>query len=78
MFQSGLQAALDAPFGESAERRNDNIKRQVEKKPKLTGALDYMDVHMHNELIENFSLRGVGGVITLIIFYATLLINAWR
>ncbi|MEC5044959.1 O-antigen ligase family protein, partial [Klebsiella pneumoniae] len=49
MFQSGLQAALDAPFGESAERRNDNIKRQVEKKPKLTGALDYMDVHMHNE-----------------------------
>lgn len=33
---------------------------------------------MHNELIENFSLRGVGGVITLIIFYATLLINAWR
>ncbi|MFA0960157.1 O-antigen ligase family protein, partial [Klebsiella pneumoniae] len=72
MFQSGLQAALDAPFGESAERRNDNIKRQVEKKPKLTGALDYMDVHMHNELIENFSLRGVGGVITLIIFYATL------
>ncbi len=32
---------------------------------------------MHNEFIENFSLRGVG-VITLIIFYATLLINAWR
>lgn len=37
MFQSGLQAALDAPFGESAERRNDNIKRQERKNQNLPG-----------------------------------------
>lgn len=33
---------------------------------------------MHNEVIENFSLRGVGGVATLVLLYVVLLLNAWR
>jgi O-antigen ligase len=78
MLRTGLQAGLDAPFGESAERRGDDIKRQVQANPGLAGVLDFITVHMHNELIENFSLRGIAGVTTLILLYITLLINAWR
>lgn len=78
MFKTGLQAGLDAPFGESAERRGNDIKQQVQANPGLAGALDYINVHMHNEFIENFSLRGIGGVATLILLYAVLLLNAWR
>lgn len=78
MFKVGLQAGLAAPFGESAERRGNNIKQQVQANPKLAGALNYINVHMHNEVIENFSLRGVGGVATLVLLYVVLLLNAWR
>lgn len=78
MFKTGLQAGLDAPFGESAERRGNDIKQQVQANPTLAGALDFINVHMHNEFIENFSLRGIGGVATLILLYAVLLLNAWR
>ena len=78
MFKTGLRAGFDAPFGQSAESRADEVKQQVQAHPSLTGALDYIDVHMHNEFIENFSLRGIAGVIALFIMYAALLVNAWR
>lgn len=78
MYKTGWQAGIDAPFGQSAQRRGDNIKQQVAADPALSGVLAYINVHMHNELIETFSLRGIAGVLTLLLLYAVLLLNAWR
>ncbi|MBW7981070.1 O-antigen ligase family protein [Enterobacillus tribolii] len=78
MFETGLHAGLQAPQGESAETRSEHIKQQIATTPALSGAAEYLDVHMHNELIDNFSLRGIWGAAALLFFYCALLFTAWR
>jgi len=46
--------------------------------PALAGALPYAGVHLHNEIIDNYSLRGIWGVILLISLHISLLIVALR
>lgn len=73
MMDAGLQAGKDAPFGQSAERRGSEIEKMATADTALTGAELFLDVHMHNELIDNFSLRGIVGVIALLMLYASLI-----
>lgn len=73
MAKSGLLAGFTAPLGQSAEQRMLTIKSLSETESEFSGFKIFLSVHLHNELIETFSLRGLGGVIALIWLYVVLL-----
>jgi len=72
MQESGINAGMSAPLGQSAEKRAREILSYVAQKPLLAGVLPYLTVHMHNEIIETFSIKGMWGVIILLAFYIGL------
>ncbi|ELY3770876.1 O-antigen ligase family protein [Cronobacter dublinensis] len=78
MYHTGLQAGLAAPLGQSAESRGAAIKEMVQSDKSLAGALPFIDVHLHNEVVDNFSLRGIMGVLALVAMYGSLLWSSWR
>ncbi|MGQ3905189.1 O-antigen ligase family protein [Mixta calida] len=78
MNWAGFHAGMAALEGQSAESRAINIDQQIQHDPAMAGAGVFKHVHMHNELIDNFSLRGLAGVIMLMLFYAALIYNAWQ
>ncbi|WP_434461939.1 O-antigen ligase family protein [Serratia plymuthica] len=72
MQKAGMQAGLSAPLGQSAEHRGKEIRTLVNQYPLLSGVLPYLTVHMHNEFIETFSIKGIWGVIFLLALYIGL------
>ncbi|MBT9182793.1 O-antigen ligase family protein [Pectobacterium punjabense] len=72
MYQSGIEAGEEALLGQSAEQRAAQIITQAEQKPSLAGAVEYLNVHLHNEVVDAFSLKGLPGAILLILLYASL------
>lgn len=78
MFEVGVNTGSAAPLGQSAEQRNARIKQLATKDTSLGGSVTYMNVHLHNELIDNYSLRGIAGAGALILFYLSLLLCAWQ
>ncbi len=72
MVQSGMDAGLVAPFGQSAEQRAAHITAFAQQTPAIKGALGYLNVHLHNDVIEAFSLKGWPGALLIILFYAAL------
>lgn len=78
MIQVGAETGSAAPLGQSAEARNALIKQLAKKDSSLSGSVPYMNVHLHNELIDNYSLRGVAGAAALVLFYLALLWCSWR
>lgn len=50
-----------APWGQSAEQRGEEIRAMVAQQPRLSGVMPYINVHLHNELLETYSLKGYLG-----------------
>ncbi|MBH1931766.1 O-antigen ligase family protein [Serratia rubidaea] len=73
-----LKAGTAAPLGESAEKRGDTIRNIIAHEPQLYGVMPYINVHMHNELLETYSIKGVWGVLLLLSLYISLFISAFR
>lgn len=78
MLEAGLRAGSMKLLGQAADSRGAVIADMAKNNTLLLGADEFSGVHMHNELIENFSLRGIIGVITLLAVYASLLWCAWK
>ena len=78
MIQTGFYSGMAALPGQSAESRAANIDEQVKRDPSIAGANVFKHVHMHNEFIDNFSLRGLTGLVLLLLFYCALVYSAWR
>lgn len=72
MYQSGIEAGEEALLGQSAEQRAEHIIAQAKQESELSGAVVYLDIHLHNEVIDAFSLKGLPGAILLILLYASL------
>lgn len=72
MVQSGMDAGLAAPFGQSAEQRAEDITAIAQQTPAMRGAVSYLNVHLHNDVIEAFSLKGWPGALLIILFYVAL------
>ncbi|KFX13633.1 O-antigen ligase domain-containing protein [Pectobacterium atrosepticum] len=72
MYQSGIEAGEEALLGQSAEQRAEHIIAQAKQESELSGALRYLNVHLHNEVIDAFSLKGLPGAILLVLLYAAL------
>ena len=73
MQKVGMQAGNIAPLGQSAEHRATEITAMVNQNPLLSGVLPYLTVHMHNELIETYSIKGAWGVVILLALYIGLI-----
>lgn len=74
MWQSGVWAFTQHPWGQSADSRNTEAKAWIlQHQPKNKIALWHIQYHTHNDLIESFSLQGIiGGVIMLALFVSLL------
>lgn len=73
-----IKTGNEAPFGQSAEQRAAEATAIIEKNPKLYNAQRYLTVHMHNEILETYSLKGIVGVVALLAIYLSLVVSAFR
>lgn len=76
MLQVAYITGKNALSGESLEQRNATIEALAKADPALSGAVVFMDVHLHNELMDTFSLKGIPGVVVLVILYLAMLYSA--
>lgn len=73
MYQSGIDAGDAAPLGQSVEQRAREISALAQQEPVLKGAVNYVNVHLHNELIEAYSLKGWSGALIIALLYIALI-----
>ncbi|EJF9052744.1 O-antigen ligase domain-containing protein, partial [Escherichia coli] len=57
----------------SLEQRAENIKALSSENNIYSGALLFLDVHMHNEIVESLSTKGKIGLLVLIMFYVAMI-----
>ena len=63
MQQVGISTGKAHLWGQSLEQRGEEIQRLVEQDLQLRGALEFINVHLHNEVIDTFSLKGIPGLL---------------
>ncbi|ATZ10060.1 O-antigen ligase family protein [Erwinia amylovora] len=73
-----IRTGSEAPLGQSAEQRASEAMRIIQADPQLYNAKRYLTVHMHNEILETWSLKGIWGVVLLLAFYGSLTVLAFR
>lgn len=73
MWKIGLKLVGEHPLGSSLEERRSFAQHYVEKSHHDSSALFYIDVHLHNEVIDVASLMGIQGVAVLLFFYFSLM-----
>jgi O-antigen ligase len=76
MWSVGVENGLSHPIGQSMESRKLWSGEYVSNHHHLTAAMQYMDIHLHNEFIEKYSLQGIPGIVCLLFFFITLLNQA--
>ncbi|WP_368542780.1 O-antigen ligase family protein [Enterobacter soli] len=78
MWETGLTASKGLYFWQSTDERNAIIVAEVKRDIGLRGALDHMNGHLHNEIVETLSVKGPSGVILYILFVISLAWYAYR
>lgn len=76
MWIVGMQVFEQHPFGITREARYEEAEQLVALQPQNRTALEFINSHLHNELLEAASLQGIFGLLALLTFYAALLISA--
>lgn len=69
MWIAGAKSAYEHPLGQSAEQRYQSIDKQIKNEYISPVIYQFIDIHLHNEVIDTISLQGVSGFLTLILFY---------
>lgn len=77
MFIVGIQTGSENILGQSAENRTREIKKIANIDKSLSGAVMYTDIHLHNEIIDNFSLKGIFGIISILGLYIALIYRSF-
>ena len=71
MYEIGLNIFIKSPFSfRSAESRAEHNR--------LRGGLEFSNVHLHNEIIEAGSLKGLMGIISILFLYFSLFYTAYK
>ncbi|QPR28773.1 O-antigen ligase family protein [Edwardsiella hoshinae] len=76
MWQAGIYVFKHHPLGQSAESRYALTLNAVEHKEFSPFIMQFLKVHLHNEVIETLSLQGVWGTLLLITVYLSLLLTS--
>ncbi len=77
MQRAGIEAGKGHHWGQSLEQRGAEIQRLAVLDTSLQGALEFINVHLHNEIIDTFSLKGISGVIVLLLLYTAMFLRAY-
>lgn len=62
----------------SAESRAESMNLLVAEHNRLRGALEFSNVHLHNEIIEAGSLKGLMGIFSTLFLYFSLFYIAYK
>lgn len=76
MQRVGFDAGKEHEWGQSLEQRGARILALTTQETTLAGALKYVNIHLHNEFIDTFSLKGIPGVIVLLSLYLAMFLRA--
>ncbi|ECN9944359.1 ligase, partial [Salmonella enterica subsp. enterica serovar Infantis] len=77
MQQVGIMAGNAHLWGQSLEQRDAEIKAFALQNVTMQGALAYVDIHLHNEIIDTFSLKGILGMIVLLLLYTAMFLTGY-
>lgn len=78
MYEVGSNLLLNDPVKwRSAEERESNAKEMISQQKELAVTLKYLNMHLHNEIIEASSLKGVTGAASILLFYIALLFSVY-
>lgn len=73
MYEIGFDIFKEAPLAaRSADTRAQQMKELASEDKYLQGALEFSNIHLHNEFIEAASLKGIAGVLSTLLFYIAL------
>lgn len=79
MFEIGYDIFSQAPFSlRSADERAQMMNDIAKHKSYLTGSLEFTNVHLHNELVEAASLKGIAGILSILLFYVALFYTVYH
>lgn len=79
MWTVGIYNGVHKPLGQSMESRERLSADYVQDHPENKTAMMYINVHLHNEIIDTFSLQGVIGLALILGFYiGGALLAVWR
>ena len=77
MQRAGIESGKGHDWGQSLEQRGAEIQRLAVQDTSLQGALEFINVHLHNEIIDTFSLKGIPGVVVLLLLYIAMFLTAY-
>lgn len=79
MYETGFDIFKEAPFAaRSADTRAQRMTELANEHPYLRGALEFSNVHLHNEFVEAASLKGMAGVLSTLFFYIALFFTVFH
>lgn len=74
MWKVGVMSFYEHPLGTTQNTRNNYIRDYLLKnKQENSAVFQYLDVHLHNEIIQYGSLFGIVGVLILLYFYVSMI-----
>ncbi len=77
MQRAGIESGKGHYWGQSLEQRGAEIQRLAVQDTSLQGALEFINVHLHNEIVDTFSLKGIPGVVVLLLLYTAMFLIAY-
>jgi O-antigen ligase len=77
MQRAGFESGKVHLGGQSLEQRGAEIQQLAVQDTSLQGALEFLNVHLHNEIVDTFSLKGIPGVVVLLLLYTAMFLNAY-
>lgn len=78
MYEMGIDIFKESTLTlRSAEARAQKMHLFVSEQSRLAGALEFTNIHLHNEIIESASLKGILGIVSVLFFYITLCFTAY-
>lgn len=73
LWYVGLNIFSQHPFGNTVEGRHMQAAEIIVHDPGNRTAMEYIDTHLHNELLEAASLQGIVGLLTVVLFYVYII-----
>ena len=78
MWNIGAACFVAHPLGMNMEQRAAWFSQYVKTTHRDASALNFVSIHLHNELIDSATLQGIPGVMVMVLFYLTLIVYALR
>ncbi|WP_342323054.1 O-antigen ligase family protein [Kosakonia sp. BYX6] len=78
MYESGINLFEDSPLKwRSAEDRSREVQAMIVQDKTLSPVRLFTNIHLHNEIIESASLKGIIGAFSIVAFYVALMFSVY-